>query len=44
MMKKMKKDLQSLSVVVVVICMGVIMACGVNYVKELRNDLRDAAI
>lgn len=44
MMEKMKKHLQSLSVVLVVACMGVIIVCGVNYVRGLRNDLRDNAV
>ncbi len=44
MVEKMKKYLQSMATVLIVICTGIIMVGGLNYVRRLRDNLQDNAI
>ena len=44
MTKKIKKYQQSLLVILIVICIGIIMIGGINYVKYLQHNLQDNAI
>ena len=44
MYKKIKKYQQSLVVVLIIICMGIIMAGGVRYVEKLRHNLQVNAV
>ena len=44
MNKKTKNYQRSLAVILIVICMGAIMAGGVKYVKKLRHNLQVNAV
>ncbi|MCM1123960.1 MAG: response regulator [Eubacterium sp.] len=44
MIKMVKKHLQSMSIVLTVIVMGIIMAAGVVYVNQLEDNLRDNSL